>query len=106
MASWTNVLENPGPTYFNLKYFYWNLDSLTVRDNSKVSLIKAYSSVLNYVLIATSDTRLDRSINNEDIKIQGFICDILQSDHPSDTGSSGGYVFITRKISQSSAGTI
>ena len=46
--------------------------------------------MLNYVLIATSDTRLDRSINNEDIKIQGFNCDILQSDNPSDTGNSGG----------------
>ena len=58
-----NVLENPGPTDCNLKFFHWDLDSLTARDNSKIYLIKAYNSVFNYDLIAISDTRLDRSIS-------------------------------------------
>ena len=55
--------DNPGPTDCNLKFFHWNLDSLTARDNSKISLIEAYNSVFNYHLIAISDTRLDRSIS-------------------------------------------
>ena len=55
--------DNPGPTDCNLKFFHWNLGSLTTRDNSKISLIEAYNSVFNYHLIAISDTRLDRSIS-------------------------------------------
>ena len=85
-----NVLENRSPTDCNLKFFHWNLDSLTARDNSKISLIEAYNSVFNYDLIAISETRLDRSISHEDIQIKGFSCDILQSDHPSDTRNPGG----------------
>ena len=75
-----NVLRNPDPTDCNLKFFHSNLDSLTARDNSKMSLIETYNSVFNYDLIATSDTKLDRSISNEDIKMKGFSCDILRSD--------------------------
>ena len=67
-----NVHENPGRTDCNLKFFHWNLDSITARDNKKISLIEAYNSVFNYNLIAISDTRLDRSISNEDIQIGGF----------------------------------
>ena len=78
-----NVLENPGPTDCNLKFFHWNLDNLTTRDNSEISLIEAYNSVFNDDLIAISDTRLDQSIRNEDIQIKGFSCDMLRSDHPS-----------------------
>ena len=85
-----NVLENPGPTDCNLKFFHWNLDSLAARDNSKISLIEAYKSVFNYDLISISDTRLDRSVSNEDTQIKGFSCDILRSHHPSDTRNPGG----------------
>ena len=85
-----NVLENPGPTDCNLKFLHWNLNSLTARDNSKIVLIEAYNSVFNYDLIAISDTRLDRSISNEDIEIKRFSCDILRSDHPGDTRNPGG----------------
>ena len=62
-----NVQENPGPTDCNLKFFHWNLDSITARDNTKISLIEAYNSVFNYDLIAISDTGLDLSVSNEDI---------------------------------------
>ena len=85
-----NVLENPGPNNCNLKFFHWNLDSLTARDNTKISLIEAYNAVCSYDLIAISDTRLDRSIGNEDIQIEGFSCDVFRSDHPSNSRNPGG----------------
>ena len=53
-----NVHENPGPNDYNFKFFHWNLDSLTARNNTKISLIEAYNSTFNYDLIAVSDTRL------------------------------------------------
>ena len=85
-----NVLENPGPNNCNLKFFHWNLDSITARDNTKISLIEAYNSVFSYDLIAISETRLDLSISNEVIQIEGLICDVFRSDHPSNTRNPGG----------------
>ena len=85
-----NVLEKPGWNDWNLKFFHWNLNSITTRDNTKISLIKIYNSIFNYDLIAISDTRLDRSISNEGIQTEGFSCGIFQSDHPTDTKNPGG----------------
>ena len=85
-----NVHGNPGPTDSNLKFFHWNLDIITARDNTKILLIEAYSSVFNYDLIAISDTRLDRSISNEDIQIERFCYNVFRNDHPSNTRISDG----------------
>ena len=84
-----NVLENPGQNNCNLKFFHWNLDSITALDNTKLSLIEAYNSVFSYDLIAISDTRLYRSISNEDIQIEGFSYDVFRSDSPSNTRNPG-----------------
>ena len=84
-----NVHENPSPTDCNLKFSHWNLDSITARDNTKISLIEAYSSVFNYDLIAICDTRLDRFISNEDNQTEGFCCDVFRNDHLSDTRIPG-----------------
>ena len=46
-----NVLENPGPNNCNLKFFHWNLDSLTARDNTKISLIEAYNAVTAIIIM-------------------------------------------------------
>ena len=91
-------------TDFNLKFFHWNLDSLTARDNSKLSFIEAYNSVFNYDFIAISDTRLELSISNEDIQIKGFSCDILRSDRPSDTRNPVGVCLYYKENTRSSAG--
>ena len=84
------MLENPGPNNCNLKFFHWNFDSITARDNTKISLIEACNSVFSYDLTAISDTRLDPSISNEDIQIERFSCDVFRSDHPSNTRNPGG----------------
>ena len=85
-----NVYENPGPNDCNFKFFHWNLDSLTACNNTKISLIEAYNSAFNYDLIAVSDTRLNQSIDNEDIPIEGFSSDIIRSDHPSNSRVPAG----------------
>ena len=71
-------------------FFHWNSDSLTARNNTKISLIEAYNSTFNYDLIAVSDTRLNQSIDNEDILIEGFSSDIFHSDHPRNSRVPGG----------------
>ena len=85
-----NAYENPGPNDCNLKFFHWNLDSLTARNNTKVSLIEAYNSVFNYDLIAVSDTRLNQSIDSEDMRIEGFSNKVFCNNHPSNSRVPGG----------------
>ena len=86
-----NVHENPGPTDCDLKFFHWNLDSISARENTKISLIEAYNSVSSHDLIAISDTRLDPSISNEDIQIR--------ERHPSNTRIPGGvYLYYKENI--------
>ena len=58
-------------------------------NNTKISLIEAYNSTFNYDLITVSDTRLNQSIDNEDILIEGFSSDIFHSDHPSNSRVPG-----------------
>ena len=52
--------------------------------------MEAYNSVFNYDVIAVSDTRLNQSIDNEDVRIEGFSCDIFRSDHPGSSRVPGG----------------
>ena len=88
-------------------FLHWTLDSLTARNNTKISLIEAYNSVLNYDIIAVSDTRFNQSIDNGDIyslrdlAVTSFVA-IIQATPE----YLAGFVFITRKISQSNEGTI
>ena len=84
-----NVHDNPGSNDCNLKFFHWNLDSLTARSNTKILLIEAYNSVFNYDLIVVSDTRLNQSIDSDDIRIEGFSNEIFRSDHPSNSRVPG-----------------
>ena len=105
-----NVHENPGPTDCDLKFFHWNLDSISARENTKISLIEAYNSVFSYDLIAISDTRLDPSISNEDIQIRGggggggACCDVFRSDIQVIPGFPVEFIFIIKKTFQLGAG--
>ena len=85
-----NVHVNPGPNDCNFKFFDWNLDSLTTRNNTRISLIETYDySTFNYDRIAVSDARLNQCIDNEDVLIEGFSSDIFCSDHPSNSRVPG-----------------
>ena len=99
-----NVHENPGPNDCNLKFFHCNLDRLTARNNTKISLIEAYNSVFNYDLIAASDARLDQSMKTyllRDLAATSFVAIIQVTPE-----YLVEFVFITRKISQSNEGKI
>ena len=59
------------------------------RESVKIPLIQAYNSVVNFDLIALSETYLNNSISNEAILLEGFSNDVFRSDHPSN-GKRGG----------------
>ena len=84
-----DVHPNPGPMTRPLNFCHWNLNSILSRDSVKISLIQAYNSVLNFDLIALSETYLNTSIGNDAINLEGFSRDIFRSDHPSNAKRGG-----------------
>ena len=100
-----NVHEHSGPTDCNLKFFHWNLDSITTaRENTKISLIEAYNSVFSYDLITISDTRLDRSISNEGIQRGGSAVMYFAATIQGIPRFLVEFAFIMKKTSQLGAG--
>ena len=77
-----NVHPKPGPVDDSLRFYHWNLNGVCARDKIKISLIEAYSSVFHYNIIAPSETYLNESIKDEDIKIEGNSREIFRRDHP------------------------
>ena len=81
-----DIESNPAPPFNTcLKFFHWNLNSICARDGIKIPLIEVYISVHRFDVMALSETMLDKSINNEDIYVQGFSREICRSDHASNT---------------------
>ena len=66
----------------SLRFCHWNLNGVCARDKIKISLIEAYNSVFHYDIIALSETYLNESIKDEDIRIEGYGREIFRSDHP------------------------
>ena len=77
-----NVHPNPGPVDDSLRFCHWNLNGVCARDKIKISLIEAYNSVFHYDIIVLSETYLNESIKDEDIRIEGYSREIFRSDHP------------------------
>ena len=55
--------------------------------------MEAYISNHHSGVTAHSETMLNKTVNNENILIQGFSQEIFRSDHPSNTKKGGVCVF-------------
>ena len=87
-----DVELNPGPNPDSSQSFsicHWNLNSMSVHNYSKISLLTAYISIHDFDIICLSETYLTSTIdiNDENLKIPGYI--MYCADHPSD-GKKGG----------------
>ena len=60
---------NPGPKRSsNIKFCYWNLNGLAARDFIKVPLVEAFITSNNFDLVRLSETFLDSTVPNNDLK--------------------------------------
>ena len=86
------IKVNPGPKYSSFTFCHWNLNSLTAHDNIKILLLQAYVTQHDCDIICLSKTVLNSSIQNDDdgIKIDG--CNLIRSNHPSDSKKGGVYL--------------
>ena len=93
-----DIVENPGPKYSSLTFCHWNLNGLTAHDSTKISLLQAYITQLNYDIICLTETFLNSSIVSDDnrIKIDGY--SLIRSDHPRDSKKGGVCIYYKEHI--------
>ena len=79
-----DIEENPGPKCSSLTFCHWTLNGLTAHDSTKISLLQAYITQHNYVIICLTETFLNFSIPSDDnrITIDGY--NLIRSDHSRD----------------------
>ena len=96
-----DVHPKPGPKKdhkYNLSVFSWNLNSITVDNFTKLSLISSYNAIYKYDMICLSETFLDSSFlpDDENLKLNGY--DLIRSDHPNNVKRGGVCVFIKNTL--------
>ena len=84
-----DIHPHPGPVNNSLKFCHWNLNNILTRNKITISLIEAYNSVFHYDLFAISESLLNKSIEDDEIHIEGFSREIFRSDHPSENKVGG-----------------
>ena len=81
---------NPGPKKFkkkSLSICRWNRNSLSAHNFSKLTQLKAYTSIYKHDFICLSETYLDSSIPDSLLEIDGY--DLIRSGHPNDIERGG-----------------
>ena len=83
---------NPEPKLSSCNKFslcHWNLNSISVHDFIKLSLLRAYISIHNFDILCPSETYLNSTIssNNSNLIIPGY--DLYRADHPSNVKRGG-----------------
>ena len=77
------IEPNPGPKKLKTNYLsvcHWNLNSLSARNFTKLTQLKAYNSIYKYDFICLSETYLDSTTPNNLIEIEGY--KLIRTDHP------------------------
>ena len=85
---------NPGPRKFknsSLSVCHWNLNSLCAHNFLKVTQLKAYNSLYKHDFICLSETYLDSSITNEEVKIKDY--KLIRTDHPDNIKRGGVCIY-------------
>ena len=90
---------NPGPKKFkknSLSVCHWNLNSLSAHNFSKLTQLKAYTSIYKHDFICLSETYLDSSILDSLLEKDGY--DLIRSDHPNDIKRGGVCIYYKESL--------
>ena len=90
---------NPGPKKFkknSLSVCHWNLNNLSAHNFSKLTQLKAYTSIYKDDFICLSETYLDSSIPDSLLEIDGY--DLICSDHPNDIKRGGICIYYKESL--------
>ena len=91
-----DIETNPGPKPIAGQSFsisYWNLNSISAHNFTRISLLTAYVLVHNFDIICLSETYLNSEISTDDknLEIPGYY--LLPADHPSNNKRGGVCIF-------------
>ena len=95
LLSW-DIELNPGPPTNigqNLSVFHYNVNSLSVHNLSKISLIKAFNAIHHFDIIFISETFLDSSFSSDlrELTIENYT--MVRNDHPNNVKRGGVCVY-------------
>ena len=93
LACCGDIEENPGPKCSSLTFCHWNLNGLTARDSTKISLLQANITHRNYDIIPLTGTFLNSSILSNDNRIKTAGYNLIRSGHPSDLEKGGVCIY-------------
>ena len=90
---------NPGPKKFkknSLSVCRWNLNSLSAHNFSKLTQLKAYTSIYKHDFICLSETYLESSIPDSLLEMNRY--DLIRSDHPNDIKRGGVCIYYKESL--------
>ena len=99
-----DIETNPGPVSSNLESLsicHWNLNSIAAENFVKVPaenfvkvpLLEAYVTANKFDIICLSETFLNSTFLNDDLRLSLNGYSLLRADHPSDTKKGGVCIF-------------
>ena len=90
---------NPGPKKLrnkSLSVCHWNLNSLTAHNYSKLTQLKAYTSMFKHDFICLSEAYLDSSTPDSLLEIDGY--DLIRADHPDNIKRGGVCIYYKESL--------
>ena len=90
---------NPGPRRLKsnrLSVCHWNLNRLSAHNFSKLTQLKAYNSIYKYDFICLSETYLDSTTPDIEIKIDGY--KVVRGDHPDNIKRRGVCIYYKQSL--------
>ena len=96
-----DIETNPGPKPIAGQSFsicHWNLNSISARNFTKISLLTAYVLVHDFDIICLSETYLNSEISTDDknLEMPGYY--LLRADHPSNNKRGDACILIQIKL--------
>ena len=90
---------NTGPKKLrnkSLSVCHWNLNSLTAHNYSKLTQLKAYTSMYKHDFICLSETYLDSSTPDSLLEIDGY--NLIRADHPDNIKRGGVCIYYKESL--------
>ena len=96
-----DIEPNPGPKPNSCQSFsicHWNLNSISVLNFMKLSLLKSYIAIHKFDVVCLSETYLNASISNDDdsLEVPGY--NLFRADHLSNTKRGGVCIYYRNSL--------
>ena len=94
-----DIEQNLGPKKLrnkSLSVWHWNLNSLTAHNYSKLTQLKAYTSMYKHGFVCLSETYVDSSTPDSLLEIDGY--NSIRADHPDNIKRGGVCIYYKESL--------